>query len=126
MPTCNNVILIGNLGADPELRYTQSGIAVANFDIAVNRQSKDKDDVDWFRIVCWQKLAEVVANHCTKGQTVLVEGRLQSRTYEAQDGSKRKAVEVVASSVKFGSKPGQGQASEDDFGDVGDDEDMPF
>ena len=126
MLTCNNVILIGNLGADPELRYTQSGIAVANFDIAVNRQSKDKDDVDWFRIVCWGKLAEAVANYCAKGQMVLVEGSLQSRSYEGKDGTKRRAVEVVASAVRFGQKPEQGGQAQDDFEDLGDDEDMPF
>ena len=110
MLTCNSVILIGNLGADPELRYTQSGVPVANFDIAVNRQGKD--EVDWFSVVCWQKLAEAVSQYCIKGQTVLVEGRLQTRSYEAKDGSKRRVVEVLAHSVKFGSKPGQGQGGQ--------------
>ena len=68
MLTCNNVILIGNWGAEPELRYTQSGKAVVNFDIAVHRPGTEA--VDWFRVVCWEKLAEAVAQYCTKGQTV--------------------------------------------------------
>ena len=124
MLTCNNVILIGNLGAEPELRYTQSGKAVVNFDIAVHRPGSEA--VDWFRVVCWEKLAEAVAQYCTKGQTVLVEGSLQSRSYEGKDGTKRRAVEVVASAVRFGQKPEQGGQAQDDFEDLGDDEDMPF
>ena len=124
MLTCNSVILIGNLGAEPELRYTQSGKAVVNFDIAVHRPGSEA--VDWFRVVCWAKLAEAVAQYCTKGQTVLVEGSLQSRSYEAKDGTKRRAVEVVASAVRFGQKPEHGGQAQDDFEDLGDDEDMPF
>lgn len=124
MLTCNNVILIGNLGRDPELKYTQSGKAVTSFSVAVNRQGGD--GVDWVNVVCWGKLAEAVANYCAKGQMVLVEGSLQSRSYEGKDGIKRRVVEVVASAVRFGQKPEQGGQAQDDFEDLGDDEDMPF
>lgn len=100
----NTVILIGRLGRDPELRYTQAGTAVTSFSLAVDRpkrQGEDKPQADWLDIVTWGKLAENCHKHLTKGRQVAVEGRMQSRSYEAKDGSKRKAVEVIAHEVKF-------------------------
>jgi single-strand DNA-binding protein len=100
----NKVILIGRLTADPNLRYTQSGNAVANFTLAVDRpytsQGSEKE-VDFIDIVTWRKLAEVVANNLEKGRLVAVEGRLQIRSYEDQNGVRRKAAEIVADQVKF-------------------------
>jgi len=100
----NRVILIGRLVADPQLRYTQTGIAVTNFTLAVDRpfvgQSGERE-TDFIDIVTWRKQAEVCANHLTKGRLVAVEGRLQIRSYDDQNGIRRKAAEVVADQVRF-------------------------
>ncbi|NLL48472.1 MAG: single-stranded DNA-binding protein [Firmicutes bacterium] len=100
----NKVILIGRLVADPQLRYTQSGIAVTNFTLAVDRpftsQGGDRE-ADFIDIVTWRKLAEVCANHLSKGRLVAVEGRLQIRSYDDQNGIRRKAAEIVADNVRF-------------------------
>ncbi len=99
----NHIVLIGRLTRDPELRYTPNGIAVANFDLAVDRPSNQQGEreTDFIRIVVWQKQAENCANYIKKGRLVAVEGRLQIRKYETQDGQKRQAAEVVASHVQF-------------------------
>ncbi len=100
----NHIVLIGRLTRDPELRYTPNGVAVANFDLAVDRPTTNQQgerETDFIRIVSWQKQAELVANYLKKGRLVAVEGRLQIRNYETQDGQKRKAAEVVANRVQF-------------------------
>ena len=107
----NKVILIGNLTADPELKTTQTGIPVVSFSIAVSRRyAKDTDDVkaDFINIVCWRKSAEFVAQYFRKGKKILVEGRLQTRSYVANDGSKRHSTEVVADNVSFVESAGSG------------------
>ncbi|MBP7254344.1 MAG: single-stranded DNA-binding protein [Negativicutes bacterium] len=104
----NKVILVGRLAQDPEVRYTQGGKAVASFNLAVNRfggGSAQKESADFIPIVAWEKLAEICGNNLTKGSQILVEGRLQIRSYETQDGQKRRVSEVVAQSIEFlGSK----------------------
>ncbi len=119
----NRVVLIGRLTADPALRYTPNGIPVANFTLAVERPFKSQSgerDVDFIDIVVWRRQAELVANHLAKGRLVAVDGRLQVRSYEAQDGSKRKAYEVVADSTQFLDRPKDSGAASpsinDDFG----------
>lgn len=100
----NKVILIGRLVADPQLRYTQSGIAVTNFTLAVDRPfvtQGGEREADFIDIVTWRKLAEVCANHLSKGRLVAVEGRLQIRSYDDQNGVRRKASEIVADNVRF-------------------------
>jgi single-strand DNA-binding protein len=100
----NKVILIGRLVADPQLRYTQSGIAVTNFTLAVDRPFMSQGgerEADFIDIVTWRKLAEVCANHLNKGRLVAVEGRLQIRSYDDQNGVRRKAAEIVADNVRF-------------------------
>jgi single-strand DNA-binding protein len=100
----NHIALIGRLTREPELRYTPGGTAVANFDLAVDRPAPNQQgerETDFIRIVCWQKVAENVANYVKKGRLVGVEGRLQIRSYETQDGQKRRVAEVVASQVQF-------------------------
>ena len=100
----NKAILVGRLAQDPEVRYTQSGKAVASFNLAVNRYGQ-KDSADFIPIVAWEKLAEVIGNNLKKGSQVLVEGRMQVRSYETQDGQKRRATEVIVQTVEFlGSK----------------------
>ncbi|NMB46930.1 MAG: single-stranded DNA-binding protein [Firmicutes bacterium] len=100
----NRVILIGRLTADPELRYTQSGTAVTNFRLAVDRpftnQSGERE-TDFIPIVVWDKQAETCANYLNKGRLVAVDGRMQVRSYDAQDGSRRWVTEVVAQDVRF-------------------------
>lgn len=107
----NKIILIGRLVADPNLRYTQSGIAVTNFTLAVNRQFGD-NEADFIDIVTWRKLAETCANHLNKGRLVAVEGRLQIRSYEDQNGVRRKASEVVADNVRFLDRASNSSGSE--------------
>jgi len=100
----NKIIIIGRLTKDPELKYTQSGVAVANFTVAVNRRFKNaqgQSEADFIDVVVWKGAAESCANYLNKGNRVAVEGRLQIRTYEAQDGSKRKVAEIVAEAVDF-------------------------
>jgi single-strand DNA-binding protein len=103
----NRVILAGNLTRDPELRFTQSGTPVCGFGLAVNRVYSKNEEVDFFNVSAWRELGETVANYKKKGDPVLVEGRLQYRTWEAQDGSKRSAVDVVADNVQFLGRPGE-------------------
>ena len=98
-------MLIGNVGQDPELRYTPDGNPVANFSIAVNRRRRVgedyKDETEWFNIVCFSRTAENVNQYLTKGQKVYVEGRFQSSEYVGQDGNQRKSFEVIANEVTF-------------------------
>lgn len=100
----NKIILIGRLVADPQLRYTQNGIAVTNFTLAVDRpftsQGGEKE-TDFIDIVTWRKQAETCANHLNKGRLVAIDGRLQIRSYDDRDGIRRKAAEVVADQVRF-------------------------
>src|SRR5437660_6324471 len=100
----NRIILIGRLTRDPELRYVPSGAPVANFTLAVDRPFRDRQgnrETDFIDIVAWRKLAEQVSQYMSKGRMVAVEGRLQIRSYETQDGQKRKVAEVVADGVRF-------------------------
>jgi len=106
MATLNKVFLIGNLTRDPELRYIPSGSAVATFTIGVNRVFKTqtgekKEQASFIRIVVWGRRAEVCGEYLTKGSPVFIEGRLQSRDWQTQDGQKRNTVEVIADNVQF-------------------------
>ncbi len=121
----NKVILIGRLTADPNLRYTQNGTPVATFTLAVDKPFAGEDGkrgADFIDIVAWRKLAEVVAQNLTKGRLVAVEGRLQIRSYEDQNGVRRKAAEIVADQVKFLDYRRQGESqsepTEPEFDDV--------
>ncbi len=115
----NKIILIGRLVRDPELRYTPNGAAVCTFTLAVDRpynsQSNERE-ADFIDIVVWNKIAENVAKYITKGRQVGVEGRLQIRSYEANDGQRRWRTEVIANQVEFlgsgggGERMGQGMA----------------
>lgn len=105
----NRIVLIGRLANDPELKYTPSGIAVATFTLAVNRRpnSKGEREADFIPIVAWRQSAEFAANYLTKGRLLAVEGRLQIRSWVAQDGTRRKNAEVVADNLKSLDKPKQ-------------------
>ena len=108
MVSFNRVVLAGNLTRDPELRFTSNGIPVCEFGIAVNRVRSKSEEVDFFDITAWRELGETIANYKRKGDPILVEGRLQYRTWEAQDGSKRSKVDVVADNVQFLGRSGDG------------------
>jgi single-strand DNA-binding protein len=100
----NRVVLIGRLTRDPELRYLPSGQPVATFTLAVDRPfagPQGERKADFIPVVAWRKLAEQVSQHLAKGRLVAVDGRLQIREYETQDGQRRRAVEVVADHVRF-------------------------
>lgn len=96
----NRCIFVGRLGRDPELRYTQSGKAVATFNLAVDRGDTEKN-TDWITCVVWDKQAETVSQYLTKGRLVLVEGRLQQRSYEGKDKQKKTVYELHANTVRF-------------------------
>ncbi|KPU42904.1 single-stranded DNA-binding protein A [Oxobacter pfennigii] len=142
----NKVVLIGRLTRDPELRFTAgSGTAVATFTLAVDRQFKNKDgqkEADFINIVVWNKLAELVSNYLVKGRQVAIAGRIQTRSYEGNDGQKRYVTEVVAEDVQFlGTREGTGGGSgskfpsddvpgfgggDNDFSPIDGDDDIPF
>jgi len=99
----NRVILIGRMATDPELKYTPSGHAVSTFRVAVNRQFSNANgerEADFIDIVAWRQTAEFAANFLAKGRLIAVEGRLQVRSYQTQDGSKRRTTEVVCDNLK--------------------------
>ncbi len=106
MASLNKVFIMGNLTRDPELRYVPSGTAVATFTVAVNRvytsqAGEKKEEVSFIRVVVWGRRAEVCGEYLSKGSPVFVEGRLQSRSWETQDGQKRNTIEVIADNVQF-------------------------
>ena len=115
----NKVYLIGNLTRDPEMRSTSAGIPVCNFSIAVNRRFKNaqtgQQETDFFNIVAWRQLAELCGRYLAKGRKVAVFGSIQTRSYEAQDGSKRNAFDIVADEVEFLSSANAGSAPSSDY-----------
>ncbi|MGE3800438.1 MAG: single-stranded DNA-binding protein [Candidatus Kapaibacterium sp.] len=137
MPEVNTVLIAGNLTKDPILRQTRNGTPVANFSIASNRRFRNSDnqwqeDVCYVGVVAWNKLAESCKSKLEKGSAVLVEGELQSRTWQLEDGSSRSAVEIKARRIQFLSKwrddmddDEDGSAEDDDFafGDIDFDDD---
>lgn len=117
MASINKVILIGNLGNDPEVRFTPGGQAVANFNIATNERWKDKsgqpqERTEWHRIVVWGRLAELCRDYLAKGRRVYIEGRLQTRKWEDKQGQTRYTTEIVAQVLQFLDSAGAGAARE--------------
>ncbi len=123
MAGVNKVILIGNLGADPEMRYTADGTAVCNFRIATTEKFKDRqgtmqERTEWFKIVAWRKLAETCGQYLSKGKQVYVEGRIRNETWE-KDGTKQYSYKIEADTIRFLGSPGAGnrvQEPEPGFG----------
>ncbi|MBK9122356.1 MAG: single-stranded DNA-binding protein [Chloroflexi bacterium] len=123
----NKVMIIGNVGREPELRYTPSGAPVVNFDVAVVSHSwqtpdgERKEKTEWFNIVAWGRLAEICKSHLSRGYQVYIEGRLQTRSWEDETGKKHFRTEVVARDMKLLGERRQGtdidyDDPEDDFG----------
>jgi single-strand DNA-binding protein len=141
MSNVNKVILIGRLGADPELRYTTDGSPVASFNLATSETWKDKNGnkqerTEWHRIVAWRKLGERSAEYLKKGKLVYIEGRIQSREYEGRDGVKRKAYEIIATNMTMLGSAGTGEgdrkppavhaSTDDDFIPEIEEDDVPL
>jgi single-strand DNA-binding protein len=130
----NKVMLIGNLGADPEMRYTANGNAMTRLRLAVSRsygtEEGRKEETEWFTVIAWSKLAELLGQHLQKGRKVYVEGRLTTRSWDGPDGQKRYATEVVASQVLFLDRAQAGAYPEMGMGAGGggdiDPDDLPF
>lgn len=144
----NKVILVGNLGQDPDLRYTSNGTAVANLSLATNRQWKDKQgnqqsEVEWHKVVAWARLAEICGEYLGKGSQIYIEGRLQTEKWQDQDGNNRYTTKVVAQEMQMlgvgggsgggsgGGTGGQPQPSQGQDGGGGGnppdfDDDIPF
>jgi len=139
----NKVMLIGNLGRDPEIRYTTSGQAVANFTLATtekytNKAGDKQEDTEWHRIVAWGRLAEICGEYLTKGRMVYIEGSIRTRSWEDKEGNTRWTTEIVARNMQMlGGQGGRSEASsapdektpadfdiEDDS--FGSDDDIPF
>ena len=128
MASLNKIILIGNVGSDPEMRYTPNGKAVTSFTVATNRRfstasGETREETDWFRISAWGKQGEMCNQYLSKGRQVYVEGRLHARNWEAQDGQMRTSLEVTADRVLFLGKRTAAALSEE--GDI-EPEDIPF
>jgi len=136
MASVNKAILIGNLGSDPELKYTPSGQAVASFRIATSDRWRDKDGqiqerTDWHNIICWGRQAEIANQYLKKGRPVYIEGRIQHRSYDDKDGNKRFITEVVVQRLQLlGGRPETGGAAQEipeaPSDTTGEDDDLPF
>ncbi len=143
MASVNKAILIGNLGKDPELRYTPSGKAVASFPIATSEKWKDQsgefqESTEWHNIVVWGRTAENAKEYLSKGSPVYIEGRIQTRNYEDKDGVRRYITEIVCQRMQFLGRRGEGSGGSDytpppppsdenaPFNDKVEDDDLPF
>ncbi len=129
----NKAMVIGNLGNDPEIRFTQSEIPVATFSVATTERWKDaegnrQERTEWHRIVAWRGLAEVCREHLHKGDKVFVEGKLQTRKWEDQDGNTRYTTEIVARDMEMlgGRQEGAGSQSEGNTAEPPMPDDVPF
>jgi single-strand DNA-binding protein len=131
----NKVMIIGNLGGDPEMRFTPSGNPVTTFSVATNRvfnsgDGERKEETEWFSVVTWSRLAENCNRFLTKGQRIYVEGRLHTRSWDGQDGQKHSRVEVIANNVIFLDRKSAGASPEEkgedaESGDL-EPQDIPF
>ena len=125
----NKVLLIGRLGADPEMKYTQGGAAVARLSLATDRRRKNGESVtDWHTVIVWDKLAEAVNQYVSKGQRIYVEGRLMQNSWTGDDGQRRYRTEVHAQEVVFldSSRSGNGNGNYANANNIPADDDLPF
>ncbi len=128
----NKIMLIGNLGKDPDLSYTPSGKAIAKFSLAVSRRRRDesgeqREETQWFNIVAWERLAETCNNYLHKGSKVYIEGRMTSRKYTDKDGVERTAWEVTATDMEMLTpKGGDSSGGGSSYGDEMGADDVPF
>lgn len=139
MASVNKVILIGNLGRDPEVRYTPSGTAVANFTLATtenwtNKNGERQSHTEWHRIVAWRRLGEICGEYLSKGKQVYIEGRIRTNEWEDQEGNKRRTTEIEALNMQMLGSRGPSEPQDLAYEDPGpgrgsggpDDDDIPF
>lgn len=126
MPSLNKCMIIGNVGSEPEMRFTGSGIAVTNFSVAVNDKIDDVERTEWFKVVAWKKLAETCNQYLAKGRQVYVEGRTQTQSWEDQEGQTHYKQELIANRVIFLGKKEATQESEEPESNEIKPEDLPF
>lgn len=131
MSGVNRVILLGRLGSDPEVRFTQGGQAIANFRMATtekwtDRNGQKQERTEWHRVNVWGRLAETCGEHLRKGSQAFVEGRIQTREWQDREGNKRTTTEIVATSVVFVGGRGERQESHGGGGGFSDDDGIPF
>jgi single-strand DNA-binding protein len=124
MAGVNKVILVGNLGADPEVRYLNTGTAVANFRMATTQNIKNKEGerearTEWHRVVAFGRLAEICGEYLNKGKQIYIEGRLRTRSWDDRDGNKRWTTEIVATSMQMLGSPGDQAAMGAEIPDAG-------
>ena len=127
----NKVILIGRLGADPEVRYTQDGSMVTNFNLATDEQWKDKSGekvqkTEWHRIVTFKKLAEICGKYLAKGKLVYIEGKIQTRAWDDKDGVKRYTTEIVANNMQMLERVGMQEQKAEPMTQPETESDVPF
>jgi len=123
----NRVTLYGNLVRDPEIKYTQGGIAVCNFVLANNRKYKEVEKVSFIKITCWGKIGELCNEYLAKGSSCIVDGRLEQETWEDDQGKRREKTGIVAENVQFVNKPkDQVGTQEKSYQPAGDEEQPPF
>ena len=113
MASLNRIEIIGNVGKEAEMRFTPSGKTVTSFSVAVNSKFGESESIEWFSVIAWNKLAETCNQYLTKGQQVFVEGRLQTRSWEGDDGVKHYKTEIVANKVLFLGQRKQGEETEE-------------
>ena len=131
MASLNKVQIIGNLGADPEMRFTANGRALSTFNVAVNRRYQTADgerreETEWIRVVAWARLAELASQYLSKGRQVYVEGRLQTRQWDDQEGQRRYTTEVVAQDIQFLDRAGGAAFDDAAPGGAVEPDDLPF
>jgi single-strand DNA-binding protein len=124
MTGVNKVILIGNLGRDPEVRYTPSGTAVANFTVATtetwtNRDGEKQSHTEWHRVVAWRRLGEICGEYLSKGKQVYIEGRIRTNEWEDQEGNKRRTTEIEALNMQMLGSRGPAEAQPEERSSVG-------
>lgn len=122
MATLNKVMIIGNVGKEPEMRFTPSGKSVASFSVAVNNKFGEESTTEWFNVVAWNKLAETCNQYLTKGQQVFVEGRLLTRQWDDSEGQTHYRTEVIANKVLFLGRREQQKETQEEL----EPEDIPF
>jgi single-strand DNA-binding protein len=130
MAGVNKVILIGRLGGDPEIRYTNTGTAVANFSLATstnwkNKEGEREERTEWHRIVAFARLGEICGEYLNKGKQVYVEGRLQTRSWEDKDGNRRKTTEIVANQLQMLGTPSDDRPAPEEEAGVREKETIP-
>ena len=132
----NKILIIGNLGGDPEMRYLPSGDPVTSFSVATSRRYRTRDgeqreETEWFRVSAWGRLAEVTNQYLSRGSRVYVEGRLRSRTYQTQNGETRVSLDINAQDIQFLSTAGQASGDPGGYGGppppgMDDEDDLPW